>query len=103
MVPNSCKCKTESCLFLCFVLFKTPDNFDQSCFNYSFLMEEITIKYNLETSESCAFRSGNIMFVFLCLNELEKLMKRKQFVFSASDSFTPYLETCIVLLASVFA
>lgn len=38
-VPNSCKHKADSYLVLCFVLFKTPDNFDQygkSRCNYSF-------------------------------------------------------------------
>lgn len=102
MVPNSCKCKTESCLFLCFVLFKTLDNFEQSCFNYSFLIKELAIKYNMETSESCAFHSGNIMFAFLGLNEFEKLLKHKQFVFPASYSYTPYLEACIILSVLVF-
>lgn len=78
MVPNSCKHKTESYLFLCFVLFKTPDSFDQygkSRCNYSFWLKEITIKYNLETSESHAFSSRERMFVFLGLNELGKLRK----------------------------
>lgn len=107
MVPDDCQCKTEGCLSPCLVLFKDPDNnsaqYGKLSFTSSLSMKEITVKYNFETSGCHGFISGNTVFVYLGLNRLEKLMKQKQFVFPASDSYAPYLDVCFALSVLGFA
>lgn len=95
------------CLSPCLVPFKNPENsfaqYGKLKFTYSLLTKEITGKYNIKTSEYHDFISGNIIFVYLGPNRLQKLMKQKQFVFPASDSYDPYLEDCLALLVWGFA
>lgn len=85
------------------VLLKDPDNhfaqYGTLSFTSSLLIKEITVKYNSETSECHGFISGDIIFVYLGLSRLQKLMKQKQFVFPASDSYAPYLDACFFALS----
>lgn len=69
---------------------------------YSPLIKEITMKYSFETSEYHKFISGDVIFLFLGLLGLEKLMKQKQFFLHLI--LTPlYLKGCAALLVLVFA
>lgn len=97
----------EGCLSPCLVHFKDPDNNSAQSGKLSFpsslLTEDITVKYNFEASDCHGFISGNIVFVYLGLHRLQKLMKQKQFVFPASDSYAPYLDVRFALSVLDFA
>lgn len=83
MVPSSCQHKIEGHLSPLLCSFKAPENtfaqYGTLSSVYSLLIKEITIKCSFETSEYHDFISGDIIFVFLGLNWLEKLMRQKQF------------------------